>query len=47
VSVGIGPGRPWRGLGLHDLIADREVKRKGSHEPLGIEPYEARILKVE
>ena len=46
VSVGIGPGRPWRGLGLHDMIADREVKPKGSPEPLGIEPFGARILEV-
>jgi alpha-amylase len=47
VSIGIGPGRPWRDLGLHDLIGDREVKSKGSPDPLGIEPFGARILKVD
>ena len=47
VSTGIGLGRPWRDLGLHDLIGDRKVKPRGSPEPLGIEPFGVRILKVE
>jgi hypothetical protein len=47
VSVEIGPKRPWRDLGLHDLIGDREVKPKGSPEPLGIKPFGVRILKVD
>jgi glycosidase len=47
VSIGIGPGRPWRDLGLHDLIGDREVKPKGSPDPLGLGPFGACILKVE
>jgi alpha-amylase len=47
VSVGIGPGRAWRDLELHDLLTGREVKPKGSPEPLGIEPFGARILRVD
>jgi hypothetical protein len=47
VSLGIGSGRPWRDLLLHDMIRDRTVKRKGSPEPLGIEPFGALILNVE
>lgn len=37
----------WRSLGLHDLIEDRETKPKESPEPLGIEPFGARILRME
>jgi Alpha amylase, catalytic domain len=47
VSFGIGRGRPWRDLGLHDLIGDREVKPQGSPVPLGIEPFGVRILQVD
>jgi hypothetical protein len=47
VSCGIGPGRSWREFGLYDLIGDKEVKQKGSHEPLRIEALGARILKVD
>lgn len=46
VSFGIGT-EPWRTLGLHDLIEDRVVKPKGSPEPLGIEPFGARLLGVD
>jgi alpha-amylase len=45
VSFPVGTER-WRSLGLHDLIEDREAKTKGSPEPLGIEPWGARILRV-
>jgi alpha-amylase len=46
VMTGIGRGRSWRDLGLHDLIGDTEVKPKGSAEPLRIEPFGVRVLKV-
>ena len=46
MSFGIASGRPWRDLELHDLIGDREVKQKGSPKPLKIEPFGARILRV-
>ena len=47
VTFGIRSGQPWRDLGLHDLIGDREIKQKGSPESLKIEPFGARILKVD
>jgi hypothetical protein len=47
VSVGIGRGRAWRDLELHDLLTGRDVKPKGSPEPLGIEPFGTRILRVD
>jgi hypothetical protein len=47
VSVEIGSERPWRDIGLHELIGNKEVKHKGNPEPLGIEPFGGHILKVE
>lgn len=45
VSFAVGTA-PWSSLGLHDLIEDREAKPKGSPEPLGIEPWGTRILRI-
>jgi alpha-amylase len=46
VSLQVGT-EPWRTLGLHDLIEDRDAKTRESPEPLGIEPWGARILRME
>lgn len=40
-------GRPWDDCRLHDLIADAPAKPAGAATAIRVEPYDARILKVE